>query len=77
MTNERDERGRDEAKPGVLGGTPAEQRHGEGRTGEGVYSGTPEEERPRNPGAGDHGPLGWADVPGRPRPDMGGDAGDR
>ena len=75
MAKERDVE--DRGTGGVFGGTPDEQRNGT-PTGRGVYPGTPGEkggigsERGGSDGqaGGDYGPLGWADVPGRPRPQV-------
>jgi hypothetical protein len=52
---------------GVYEGTPAEERKDSDPSEAGVYKGTPNEEQP----GGDYGPLGWADVPGRPEPPVG------
>jgi hypothetical protein len=84
MTNERDEQGRDRATGGVFGGTPEEQRQGTPTGGRGVYPGTPDEKggirgegQSDGPPGGDYGPLGWADVPGWPRPQVDEDSEDR
>jgi hypothetical protein len=62
---------------GVYEGTPAEERGGQGPSPRGVFPGTPEQpgSEPRGESGGgdvapddDYGPLGWADVPGRPKP---------
>jgi hypothetical protein len=56
-------------RDGVYEGTPGEQRDGgETPAGAGVYSGTPDQ--PGRAPEGDYGPLGWADVPGKPSPDV-------